>query len=105
MPKRVVVVAPTSERLEPDKKKEHTVHVEDASGCLRAAAVGSRPMNVDLTLYAPDGTELGRDELPGPIALIGGGGPVCVDKPGDYRLEARVTGASGEVLVGVWRVP
>lgn len=82
--------------------KQLSFHVDDASACLRIAAVGAKRDNVELVLRDEKGVELARDALPGAIALLSARGPVCVPGAGDYRLEL---GGSGSVSVGIWRAP
>jgi len=101
MPDGVVLRKPSDESV----PKSLGFHVEDASACLRIAAVGPERANVELTLLDPTGVELARDALPGPIALVSGAGPVCVSSAGDYRIELGMTGASGTVAIAVWRAP
>jgi hypothetical protein len=81
---------------------ETRVHLPAAS-CVRAAAVGTPEQgNVELVLADPSGHELEHDTLPGPIALVGTRGPVCVREEGDYRVTARASSGQ-DVALGVWR--
>jgi hypothetical protein len=82
--------------------KQLSFHVDDASACLRIAAVGGARENVELVLRDDKSLELARDALPGSIALLSARGPVCVASAGDYRLEV---GGAGAVTVGIWRAP
>jgi hypothetical protein len=94
-----VVLRKPSEETAP---KELSFHVDDASACLRIAAVGGANENVELVLRDGKGVELARDALPGSIALVSARGPVCVASAGDYRLDV---GGAGTVTVGIWRAP
>lgn len=94
-----VVLRKASDETAP---KELAFRVEDPAACLRIAAVGSGPANVQLVLRDEKGVELARDSLPGSIALLSARGPVCVASAGDYRLDV---GGTGAVTVGIWRVP
>jgi hypothetical protein len=94
-----VVLRKPSEETAP---KQLSFHVDDASACLRIAAVGAARGNAELVLRDDKGVELARDSLPGSIALLSPRGPVCVASAGDYRLDV---GGAGAVRVGIWRAP
>jgi hypothetical protein len=90
--------------LEAGRANEFAFSVQDATGCIRAMAAGSATLReVELEVLDADGNVLGADTLLGSVALANLGGPICLAKPGRYRVVVRAREGQGVVALAVWQ--
>jgi hypothetical protein len=74
--------------------------------CYRIVAVGGVSADdLDLALFAPDGSEVDHDTEGDPFPEIGTTRPVCPPLGGRYRIEVHMAAGEGEYGVAVFRTP
>jgi hypothetical protein len=74
--------------------------------CYRIVAVGSAEVNdLDLFLFAPDGTQVDSDSQPNDYPVLGSTRPLCPPTGGTYRVEVRMQSGQGEYGLEVFRTP
>jgi hypothetical protein len=77
-----------------------------AGHCYRIIAVGGVEVNdLDLTLYAPDGSEVDSDTQNDNYPVIGRSRPVCPPNGGRYRLDVVMYDGQGEYGVQIFGTP
>lgn len=75
-----------------------------AEHCYRIIGVGDANVaDLELVLFDPHGVQVRRDLDRAPLAVLGIDAELCPPEPGAYRLQARASEGSGEILVGVYR--
>lgn len=75
--------------------------VADPSACVRIlAASDDASQSLGLELFDPDGSERATTRVPGPIAVLGERGPICLNRGGELRV---VVSAGRDVSIEVWR--
>ncbi len=99
-----VAPKPLLVHLEPGNAKELPFTVLDPTQCVRAVATGAQQVKeLELVIVDRSGQVLGRDELPGAIAMANLHGPICFEGPGQYRAVVRLVDGSGDVALQVWQ--
>jgi len=84
-------------------RQEVAFTIEDASKCIRAIATADPP-TTDLELRVVDASDavVGKDELPGSLAMVAAAGPVCVAASGTLRAVIHRAPEPGPIALQVW---
>jgi hypothetical protein len=75
--------------------------------CYRYFAVADASISdLDILVTRYGGDIVGDDQVKGPVAIIQGSKPWCMDEDADYDFEVRVDGeGSGNYVIGAWARP
>jgi hypothetical protein len=103
----VEYVKPAVGRLHADKDKRDTFNVKVESGmCYRFFGVADGSIKDLDILILREGAYLGEDKVDGPVAVISGEEPLCVDLNGSLQFSVQVDGpGTGRYIFGVWAHP
>jgi hypothetical protein len=104
-PGLVLAVPPARGALPPGGTASHVFDARPGH-CYRIVAVGGVTADdLDLALYAPDGSEVDSDTRGEPFPEIGATRPVCPPAGGRYRIEVRMISGEGDYGVAIYSTP
>ncbi len=72
--------------------------------CFRVLGVGtSTVIDLDLLLFDPNGVQVQQDTSADALPILGHAHPLCPERPGAYRIQARMLEGAGEFGVQVFQ--
>lgn len=93
--------APRAVKVQAGEPTRVSFKLEDPSRCLRAAAIGAPDARLTLKLLSPDGVVISTATLDARLGVLNPGGPICVERAGEYQLAVELA-AAGDVLLQGW---